>query len=75
MILQDRRPCSLNEVMSPVLRSTGTDPSARFDLHDLCWNIMLGSLLPLRFNIRDESMGTSSPDQGVDELLHLCRQA
>lgn len=51
MILQDRRPCSLNEVMSPGLRSTGIDPWARFDLHDLYWNIMLGSLLPLQFNI------------------------
>lgn len=75
MILQERRPCSLNEVMSPVLRSTGIDPWARFELHDLYWHIMLGCLLPLRFNIQDEPVGTSSPDQRVDELLRLCRQA
>jgi len=40
MILQERSLCSLNKVMSPLLKSVGADPRGCFDLCCLYWKLI-----------------------------------
>lgn len=73
MILQESRLCSLNEVMSPLLKSAAVDPQGCFDLCCLYWKIILAVSPPLDL-ILSKFMWQAGPVQGVGGLLQQCRQ-